>query len=161
MPHYVTVIMKLLGSVLRTFNSYILKVGTKMSPERFAHYKLGIKSIDDDHIHLFGIMDKLILCLKEQEVTRPIALIEEIMSFMVHHCQTERNEMIRVNYPYIKWHCDEHDKLLKKLEELVGRLYKKEYMSFYTIVDFEDSFLNHLDHEDRKFGDWVRNQGKI
>jgi hemerythrin-like metal-binding protein len=131
-----------------------------MGPERFVHYKLGIKTIDDDHIHLFGIMDKLISCLKDKETIQAIAFIEEIMSFMVHHCQTERNEMIAANYPYTKWHCDEHGKLLKNLEELVGHLHKKEYMSFHAIADFEDSFLNHLDHEDRKFGDWVRNQGK-
>jgi hemerythrin-like metal-binding protein len=132
-----------------------------MSPERFVHYITGFHQMDAEHLQLFTTLDNLIVCLKEADKLAAEKLVTELKLMMYRHCKTERELMVAHDYPYIEYHCEQHGQIIKNLNTLAASLHKSPYFSHNFITDFEEKFLSHLDHEDMKFANWVKENGKL
>lgn len=130
-----------------------------MSPERFVHYVTGHNEIDQEHVILFVKLSELAKALQDGNVEKASDLVVEVKSLMLSHGLTETHAMKKYNYPYITYHIQQHVQLGTELNDLQTKLGEMKFFSHVFISDFEEKFIDHLDHADRNFVDWVKAQG--
>ena len=89
-------------------------------------YSVGIKLIDEQHIKLIELTNKLFSsCMEGNERKKSdsifLGVIHEIIDYVCYHFSTEEKVMERINYPGYKMHMQEHSafakKVLSKVEE--------------------------------------------
>ncbi len=133
---------------------------TLANNERFNHYKIGHKEIDDDHMYMFDLMSLASTSSSRDELLMTAKLLQ---TFWVEHIEREHKFMEDVKFPYIKYHIEEHNK--------ISEAFKK---SFSSIIDntineanitnrynnpmnhLIETLLNHIDHYDTQFGDYIQ-----
>jgi hemerythrin-like metal-binding protein len=139
-----------------------------MSAERFIHYTIGLDEVDKQHFELFTNLDKLVACLKQSNIECCLTMLDEVKAKFVNHCVTEEQLMDSYEYPYVRYHKEHHHTVLigqiTSMIDSITKSAKSTNSMYYTpefIRSFEQTFLNHLDHEDRNFGEWIIKNKKI
>ena len=121
-------------------------------------YSVGIKVIDEQHIKLIKLTNKLFnSCISGQERTKSdsifLGVINEVIDYVGYHFSTEETVMERVNYPAYKNHKQEHiafvKEVLQKVEEFnAGKINAPLSFVYYL----RDWILNHIAVNDKKLG---------
>lgn len=117
---------------------------------------VGIGQIDDEHLELLKIINKIERALYEGYAHKLIVTVfDTLIEYTVNHFRNEEKFLKSINYPGLAQHKIEH----KKLTEQALALNKdKKYIFPDTIADFLYSWLNdHIRKEDKKFGEYYKN----
>lgn len=121
-------------------------------------YSVGIKVIDEQHMKLVKLTNKLFnSCVSGQERTKSdtvfLEVINEVIDYVGYHFSTEEKVMERINYPAYKVHKQEHFNFVKdvlvRVEEFnAGKINAPLSFVYYL----RDWILNHIAVNDKKLG---------
>ena len=124
-------------------------------------YSIGIKVIDDQHMKLIELTNKLFdSCLSGHERTKFdsifLDIIHEIIAYVSYHFGAEEKVMERSNYPEYKIHKQEHanfaKEILNKVEEF--KLCKVN-PSLSFVYYLKNWVFSHVAVSDRKLGTYL------
>lgn len=128
-----------------------------------AIYELGIEDIDYQHHYFLNLINRLTDELQKVEDERyKLTLISELNAYARFHFISEENMMQREGYPRLQEHREHHHDLIDQLSIRQNMLLLKDSeKEANEIIDFlVNWFLNHTNHEDRLFADYLHAKNK-
>jgi hemerythrin-like metal-binding protein len=133
-----------------------------ISAARFANYKTGDSTIDDEHWDLVRQMNLVGHLIQVDDRTMARDMLELVSGNIAIHYDGENSYMQKIKYPYAATHIDSHNALIAYSDSLVIKVKKKIETKettrslIHTVTDFQDAFIKHIDHHDLQLLNWVR-----
>lgn len=126
--------------------------------ERFS---VGVKTVDDQHIVLFEILNDLHDAMKKgqaQSVTGP--LLRKLVDYTRHHFSSEEAKMAAVAYPGLAAHREKHRDLIQQVEQFIARFERSDIMLGVDLFNFlRDWLTTHIQKTDKEYGPWLIQHG--
>ena len=122
-------------------------------------YSVNIKLIDEQHMELIKLTNKLFAsCMSGHQRTK-IAFLEIIpaaVSYTGYHFSTEEKIMERINFPDFLSHKREHKDFVREVYTKVEDFKAGKILAPLTFVYFlRDWILHHIAVSDKKLGDYI------
>jgi hemerythrin len=126
-------------------------------------YSLKMKEVDEQHQHLFELINRLHEAVVTGEERTTLAeILDELIDYTVEHFQTEEKLFEEHNYPEYDMHKKEHDDLTKKVLELQTQFGEGSATISFEVLDFlNDWLLNHTLHSDQKYSLYLHDKGVV
>lgn len=113
-------------------------------------YSVGIEKLDDHHLKLISLTNKLYLAMKEGKgkvVMEEILL--ELLSYVKYHFSTEERMMANVGYQGLIEHKKEHEAFAKKMNDFFNNHQKGSVTLSIEILNFlRDWLVKHIKKTD-------------
>jgi len=124
-------------------------------------YSLKMKEVDEQHQHLFELINKLHeAVITGKERTTLAEMLNELIDDTVEHFQTEEKLFEEHKYPEYDIHKKEHDDLTKRILELQTQFGKcRAIISFEVLGFINDWLLDHTLHSDQKYFLYMHDKG--
>lgn len=104
---------------------------------------VGNRQIDDDHRHLFALLDKLQDAMRQGKAKAVLAdILDELVRYTRQHFSREEDYMLRIGYADYKLHKAEHDRLMAEVGELQKRFNAGALTLSITLNEFLGNWLN-------------------
>lgn len=115
-------------------------------------YETGNLQIDDQHQHLFDIVNSLHQAVESRRDFQTVqAILDRLASHTIIHFQTEEALMIAADYPDYDRHKQTHDHLTSKVGNLIQKYRDRDAEVTTEITQFLVEWLtHHIKGEDRK-----------
>ena len=85
-------------------------------------YKIGVPMIDEEHTHLFELVEEAYQLLKEEFITDKydhiMSILQELKEYTIKRFADEEDYMESIDYPAIFIQKAQHKAFVEKLEEL-------------------------------------------
>ena len=92
-------------------------------------YRTGIELIDEEHTHLFELVEEAYQLLKQEFVSdkydQMTSILQELKDYTVKHFSDEEEYMEKIDYPALFIQRAQHKVFVKKLEEVKQEMEKK------------------------------------
>ena len=121
-----------------------------MSPEAFKHYKTNIDEIDNQHL---AILTKASELVRNNNIS-PADLMLEIEALdliFTHHLEYEEELMRQINYKYLHYHIESHQRLKNDFNKILDNLKNVNYNKMFIIQRLDKILLDHVDNDDRQY----------
>jgi len=124
-------------------------------------YSVGIKLIDEQHMKLIKLTNKLFdSCMSGHERSKSesifLDVIQEVIDYVGYHFGTEEKIMEKINYPAYKMHKQEHMNFIK---EVLIKVEEFRFGKINTALSFvyylRDWVLHHIAVNDKKLGNYL------
>ncbi len=122
---------------------------------------VNIKSLDNQHKKLIGVINELHDAMKEGQANNIISkVLLDLSNYAKIHFQSEEALFEKYNYPEKITHKKEHDAFAKKVEKYIDD-YKngKTNLSIEVINFLTHWLINHIQKSDRAYSDFLNNHG--
>lgn len=120
-------------------------------------YSVGVKTLDDQHSVLFGILNDLYDAMKKgqaQTVTGP--LLHKLAEYTSHHFASEEALMVSARFAGLTAHRAKHRELIKQVEAYIARFERGDVMLSVDLFNFlRDWLTTHISKEDKEYGPWL------
>lgn len=131
-----------------------------MSPESFVHYKSGHKVIDGQHWGLFELLSKAKF-EKDHSKNSAMSYLRELAKVLEQHFKYEEELMIKIDYPFRKFHISQHQKMASDLNDQIKETQRSQIgFSIYFFARVEQALLKHIDSFDLQFVEYIHNLEK-
>lgn len=126
-------------------------------------WETGIKSIDDQHKHFVGIVNKTYTLTEKDKDKKVLGeILGELMEYARIHFSTEENYFEDTEYPDTAMHKEKHEELLGKVIT-----FSKRFESNEDVKNLVEDFLvflrswleDHLVKVDHKYVSWLIEHG--
>lgn len=122
-------------------------------------YSVGLKEIDDQHMQLISLLNKLYMKLEQNVFSEVESVFKELTDYTHTHFSNEEKYMNKFNYADKDAHLEQHKFFIDKLAEM-----KKEpgdnSSKTVEIADFLLQWLiNHIDKVDTKLAPFLKEHG--
>jgi hemerythrin-like metal-binding protein len=122
--------------------------------------KVNIKTIDKQHKHFIGMMDRLFKAMQSTQKGSVPEIINELVAYAQLHFATEQGLFIKYEYPGAKEHIAEHQKIQKRVNEFLDRKYEDPLKLGYDLLDLlEDWLFKHIVTWDIKYAKVFKEKG--
>ena len=120
-------------------------------------YVLGIKSVDDQHMALFSLINKLEQSVRERNSREVVGMvIDNLVQYTVTHFSEEESLMRAAGYPGLEAHKNEHAGLLAQVAAFKqGHETGKSPMTIQLMGFLVNWLTNHIDKTDRQYVPFV------
>jgi len=122
-------------------------------------YSVGIKPIDEQHMELIRLTNKLFnSCMAGQQKTNNAFLdaVHEAVDYTGYHFGTEEKMMERIKYPDYARHKQEHADFVREVYIKVDEYKSGKMLAPLHFVYFlRDWVLHHIAVSDKKLGDYL------
>lgn len=121
-------------------------------------YRIGVKSIDEQHQHLVEILAELKVAASEGKDRAELSeILNSLVENTILHFKHEEDLMSEHLYLNYLSHKRAHEGLLQQINDLLGK-YKKGYLSMTgEILDFLTGWLkNHMVGTDKQLGAYLK-----
>lgn len=122
-------------------------------------YSIGNDIIDEDHKHLFKILNSLeesIKTLKPEDVSN---LLNVLLQYSKIHFKNEEQEMIKHHYPDSNRHIKEHNDFIDSVKQMEKKSMSLTFGTMMNMSNFlKDWIISHLLGTDKEFEEFVRNK---
>lgn len=121
-------------------------------------YSLGIKNVDEQHEHLFKLVNKLHDSVMEGLEQNTLSdILDELIEYTVYHFESEEEMFRQHDYPKLEEHVDEHNRLTEEVIVLQSKFYAHEVTITYEVLDFLREWLNdHTTRTDMEFSEFYK-----
>ncbi len=119
-------------------------------------FRIGVDVVDNQHKHLFSLINKLSRKNNDSEDEYSILkVLEELVMYVKFHFSAEEDIMRRYVYPGYMQHKNQHENFKRKVLDFLIK-YKKGNLSLLEIQSYiEDWIINHILYEDMKIGKYL------
>jgi hemerythrin-like metal-binding protein len=116
-------------------------------------FKTGISSIDDQHLNLIKLINKLHSGLMNGESLEIFGdVLTQIFDYTNYHFQYEEKLFAKINYEHEEEHTMHHQKLVKKVMKFQYRFKSGDITLTMDVIQFLRSWLvEHIQVEDKKY----------
>jgi len=129
----------------------------KWSPD----YSVNIKTIDDQHLELVNILNRLFVAVSRREGEKVIAgILDALMSYTQTHFALEERLMREAKYKDLAAHIEEHRKLIDQLDHLCKKHLVEEKPIYFEMLSFLKTWLkDHIQGVDTKYSAALQQAG--
>ncbi len=109
--------------------------------------------IDAQHKKLVSIINRLHAAMKEGKAKNILEFIlDDLIMYTKEHFRTEERMMMNANYPGLKEHSQEHEKLTEKVIDFQKLFIEGKALITMDLMNFLKSWLiNHIEGTDKKY----------
>ena len=122
-------------------------------------YSVGMKIVDDQHMELIKLTNKLFTsCMAGREKSKKAFLdaVPAAVDYVGYHFSTEEKIMERINYPDFQTHKKEHMEFVRQVFSKVEEFKAGKILAPLTLVYFlRDWVLHHIAVNDKRMGDYL------
>jgi hemerythrin-like metal-binding protein len=122
-------------------------------------YSVGVRPIDEQHMELIRLTNKLFnSCMEGQEKGNGtfLEVIHEAVEYIGYHFGTEEKIMERINYPDFARHKKEHTDFVREVYTKVEEFESGKILAPLMFVYFlRDWVLHHIAVSDKRLGDYL------
>lgn len=131
----------------------------RWSPE----YRTGNQKIDEQHQHLFEIINKLHDAMKQGQGKDMLKnTLDELIKYTIEHFTQEEFFMLSNHYPYYKEHKKIHQDLTDKVKNLRAKFTESHTNINIELLHFLNQWLaHHIKGEDFKMMKYFQEQEKL
>lgn len=120
-----------------------------ISKEAFKHYLVGSKDIDDEHWEILSSLEEFSLSKTKEE---DIRIIERVLKLWEDHTVREATSMKKYNFPFAKYHLQEHDEIVTRFEVVKNKIINEDIINKNWIAsELQVIVCSHIDRTDRQF----------
>jgi hemerythrin len=121
----------------------------KWSPD----YSVNIKTIDNQHLELVNILNRLFIAVSKREGEKVIAsILDGLVDYTKTHFALEERLMQQAKYKDLDAHKLEHKKLIEELDRLCKKHLIEEKPIYFEMLGFLKTWLReHIQGEDKKY----------
>jgi hemerythrin-like metal-binding protein len=124
-------------------------------------YSVGVKAMDDQHIHLVEILNELHAAMlkgKAQSIADPV--FKKLKNYALEHLSDEEQLMESTKYPGLAEHRVEHCALAAKVGEFVASYDQGDQTMYPQLLFFVRDWLqDHMQTMDKKYTAWMNEHG--
>jgi hemerythrin-like metal-binding protein len=124
-------------------------------------YLLHIAEIDEQHKHMFTIVNRLydlINVSKTHIEIQPVIL--ELVNYARFHFETEEKYFKEFNYEETEAHVEAHNAYRKKIDEFLKGSENPDFLLPFKVIEFlEDWWVGHINGVDRKYAECFKQHG--
>jgi hemerythrin len=118
-----------------------------MDKERFRHYRTHVIEIDSQY---WDLLEKLSQAKIEISSLATKDLLNRVEHGLLLHFNNENEVMISSNYPFTKFHIEDHRACSVKLNRIIGNVIDNKSIK-WIVSDLENLLLSHIDQYDLRF----------
>ncbi|MDP3538338.1 MAG: bacteriohemerythrin [Azonexus sp.] len=116
-------------------------------------YGTGVSQHDDEHKHLFGLLNGLHASVAAGERGSIGRALDGLIAFVAEHFSAEEKNMRKASYPALDQHLMEHEKLVKTCINLQQQFHAgTTEITTETTTFLRDWLKQHIPNVDRKYG---------
>lgn len=119
-----------------------------MNNDVFRHYKLGIEGIDEDHLRMIELVEKITQTSREKKWLLGRSYLTELHLLKKEHFLEEECLMEKINFPYLSYHKLDHCRIVSELEKFLKQ-FGQNGLGFSS-DRLVKNVLDHIDHYDRQ-----------
>ena len=124
-------------------------------------YSLGIKNIDDQHKHLFHIVDKIFSLQESRDVKGNIrTILHELFEYIKVHFKDEEEFMQSINFPDLAYHRELHEQLVKAVSTILSDPSRLDIIQTKMRIIAKQALIDHIVEEDLKYQQYYFNLKK-
>ena len=122
---------------------------------------VGVQAMDDQHANIMDTMNELQLAMIR---SHPQVSVDELLNRLIEftrlHFRSEERLMEQHGFPGLAGHRDEHQRLLRQLQETVSELQHGKTVDISKLLFFLHSwFIDHVEGLDQQYGPWLNKRG--
>ncbi len=124
-------------------------------------YSVGIKSIDNEHQKLLGLINRFLTASREHPSTfYEQEALEELIDYTRYHFKHEEELMAKHEFPDLEAHKKEHRKMVKRVNELVEEYNLRGQEALEdTAAYLKHWLINHIQVVDQQYSDYMHQRG--
>ena len=122
---------------------------------------VGVELFDNDHKELILIANRLhdSITVRAQEAVLS-SLLNDLLKYTIFHFGHEEGYMIQYGYPEYEKHKDEHEGLVRKVEDYIEQVGSGKTSISLSLMGFLKEWLvNHIMKSDRDYMDFFAKKG--
>jgi hemerythrin len=128
-----------------------------------SEYSVGVESMDGQHMAMIAMMNDLYDAMLEGmalDITGP--LLERLTHYTKEHFAAEEALMSSSRFPGLAEHCARHRQLVAQVEEQIARFDRGDpFLPIQLLHFLRDWIAIHIQQEDRQYGTWIAQRGKV
>ena len=126
-------------------------------------YSVGIKSIDNEHQKLLGLINRFLTASKEHPSTfYEQEALDELIDYTRYHFKHEEELMEKHDYPDLEAHKKEHRKMVARVNELVEDYNINGQDALEDTAGYLKHWLiNHIQVVDQQYSDYMHKHGVL
>ena len=120
-------------------------------------YSIGLEQIDEQHEHLFLLLNKLYDDFTNGTSAQALdTLIEELIDYATYHFANEEKQMQDIDFPELQIHKAEHAIFSRRICE-IERSYQDggKHLTLELLAFLHNWLVTHILHSDMKFGRFI------
>lgn len=120
-------------------------------------FVLGVEEVDEQHQHLFELVNRLHGAVTEgAEQSELSNILDSLIDYTVDHFETEEKLFKEHNYPQLEEHKKEHDDLTGQVVDLQTKFREGSATLSFEVLDFLSNWLtDHTTNSDLKFATFM------
>jgi len=124
-------------------------------------YSVGVKTMDDQHKKLIGMINQLHDAMKEGKGSSEIgSVLSGLSDYTKYHFTAEEKLLKENNYPMLLIQENRHKEFITKLDEFQKDVSSKNLAISLKVRDFlRDWLINHISGEDKKYMKYLNDKG--
>ena len=122
---------------------------------------IGVKAMDDQHGVLMDTLNEVRLALVHGRARDEVSeLLNRLIEFTRMHFSSEERLLEQHGYPGASAHRDEHQRLLRQVEEAALRTQQNDDVHMQSLLLFlREWYLKHVEELDHQYGAWLNERG--
>ena len=137
------------------------RLSAKQYVEWKDEYSVGIDSIDRQHKKLLNLINQLQTAVDYstgEEFERDA--LDELVNYTKTHFSYEEGLLEKNNYPGFEPHKEQHNQMIKHVEEVLAEYEKDHDTAMSNAVDYlKDWLINHINGTDKKYSSFLIDKG--
>jgi hemerythrin-like metal-binding protein len=124
-------------------------------------YSVGVKTIDQQHSGLFGIVNELHTAMMKGQAQGVVGpLLDKLVKYTEQHFAYEERMMAAAKYPGLMTHRAHHADLTRQVEDFMVRYKRGDGTLNIQLLRFLSDWLTrHIKQEDKEYGPWLNRHG--
>jgi hemerythrin len=116
-------------------------------------YSVRVASIDDQHMRLISIINRLHDSMKEGKGWEILSgILDELKDYSNYHFMTEEALMQKVSYPLMDRHIAEHDHFRSRIRDISDQVKEGNFvMTLETNTFLKEWLVSHVTGTDRRY----------
>jgi hemerythrin-like metal-binding protein len=124
-------------------------------------FSVGVNTIDRQHSGLFAIVNELHTAMMKGQTKSVIgALLDKLVKYTHEHFAYEERMMEAAKYPALAVHRAHHADLTNQVGDFKARYKRGDGTLNIELLRFLSDWLTkHIQHEDKQYSPWLKNNG--
>jgi len=126
-------------------------------------YKVNVKEIDDQHLRLVEIINKLYDKFSAGERKAVVEeIFPELANYAQYHFETEEHYLTLHHYPEFQSHKSEHEAFVKKLDEFRFDMSERTFdIPMKALLFLRDWLVSHVLGTDKRYSAFLNEKGVV
>ena len=126
-------------------------------------FSVGVKTLDNQHKHLFAIINQLYdACESKQPISEIAVIFDQVLEYTMAHFGIEEQYMLRYKYDDYEEHKALHEALTSKAQEIAENIHAGDVDAILQAHDFLKKWLeSHIKKVDLLYAEHIKQEKSL